>query len=1050
MGFLDFYKTVWRFSSIKVKVAIFEAVVVTISSVVALIPWEKTGVEWDDVTLIFTPILCLMVSNNVSSFTNIHITITMLLGTLIGSLYCYIIELITKDIIWITFITTFIMFYVVAALSNIPNRRWMTGLFLKKMFLDIFINLYFTRLSFLEIGIMENIYCVLFILGALLIGSVLFPMLASRLIFGKVIKTMRSTRVYFLLLGNHLEENLYRLGNDNGNSKFEIGGNTKNQLIKEQQSKQDESFSKPVLNISVQRSLSVQDAPIGVTPLLNSQNREPQTFHEEKLKLPLSRSRANDRSSVSVDIGNHRTKSKKNEVNNSSAVPPRKKSILSTPSFNKKVKIIKTLGLEKTDEEMQILEVELSTRINTMTCLYVESKNERWNDELNENYDELISKFEMTLKQLISIKNSIKSGFSQISSDELIAPLVPFIECLVEEVYLQMGIMADILNYNSEDLKDGAAFKLLSKSFDETQELIDRVKGAFKNVVDAYQHGEHPLLSYDEVTKVHFFVHGILSFALQQREFADILIKVKKLQRSHSVRWELIRYGLLYVISGFPLMLVKRLKFLKRKFFGSSSPSSDTKSESKENNFVALFKWIYFHFFKNGKWRFPLQVSFGLISTIIPFYYFDGRTDPSGTFVTYGVWTVTTILFVMGPSLGASISKGYEESKGTIAGAIVGFLASLLCSVIPTPYKEIVISVLIFAFTFIISFPHQHLPNAQAAEICELTFLLLLLGQNLTQKFEYMYVVLRALHIFMGVVWNAIVCMVVFPYFSYKATRIKMFQITNLMSDSFINILISGLRMSESINGQDLQTFSSHGDEQSIGKRQDAIKKILMEHKDDLIIKNNADNINNIIRLQDIGSIESIRYMRDKKKEQIYESLKEIRIGIDQIRESLVDVKSEMYFVSPSKTAFYYSIAENLDECSITLFALENSFDPIFSDLLILSMFDLVKPLNDLFQQLIKSKSDIKLMMAGKFNGDLSQHCGLVKEKWDAFQHQFKSIRAFLLNEKMFHILHPEQIQFGSGIHSIEMFIHTFIKLLEDLRSIKNETSYLKQFLRLK
>ncbi|KAM9998907.1 hypothetical protein ACTFIZ_002449 [Dictyostelium cf. discoideum] len=1085
MGFYESFRSIYNFNSIKVKVSLVEALAVSVSAIVAILPWKDWGIIWSDGTLIYTPIMCLMVTNNVSSFTNIHLSITMLIGTLIACFYAFIIMLITRDTIWITFFPTFIFYYIITATCNIPNRKWMTGLFLKVCFLYVFMTLYFTKIENMNNDIVEDIYSMLFVVATVIISSLVFPTLASRLIFGKVVKTLNSTKTYFLLIGNLFEEKLGKTsggGGGGGKINNQIFNKTFQQLIKEQQDKQNSKsngiLEKPLKSQSnpTQEGIPMNIYSIGVTPLLKSQTSVDQyEIQEEKLKLPLSRSMNNNsnKSAVILDIGRHRSTTMANTTTNNSTNRVRSKSVLSTQNFKEKIEIIKNQNLNPLEEEMQILEIEVTNRIGTMTSLLSESRGERWNDDLNENYDKLISMFEMTLKQLISIKSSIQNGsFNENSTDELIQPLIPFIQCLIEEVYLQMGIMIDILKNENFNINDtDSNFKVLLKSFDETQELVDRVKGAFKQVVKEYQETNIQLLTNDDLTKAHFFVHGILSFSLQQRQFADILINVKKQQHSYSIRWELIRYGLLMVLFGFPLMIIKRCRFIKNKLFGKGDSSSadsgsggTSKEIKKDNNLILILKWIYFNYFKDDKWRFPLQMSIGLTSGTIPFFFVgDGVSDSSGMFVTFGVWTVTTIVFIIGPSVGASITQGFRESRGTLAGAIVGFAVSLLCSHIPTPYKEIVIIVFVFIFTFFISYPHQNKIHSQSAEICELTFLLVLLGQNLSHDFDYMFAVLRTIHIIFGVVWNALICLLVFPFFSYKNTRLKIFQITNSLSDTFINIIINGLRMNEQQSINNGVGGGSSGDN---------IKNILINYDKNSFNNNNNnnnnnyfDNINNIIKLQ-IGTLESVKYLRDNMKKEIYESLKEIRIGIDEIRDSLSSVESELYFVSPSKTVKYYSLTENLINCSTRLISLGNSFDPIFIDLIILSMFNLNKPLNDLFQQLITSKSDIKLLMAGKFksssssssssssngdgNDDIFKHSQLINEKWGLVQQEFKSIRLFLLKEGLFHILHPYQIQFGSGIHSIELFIQSFILLFEDLRSIKDETSYLKQFLKLK
>ncbi|EGC30971.1 hypothetical protein DICPUDRAFT_58007 [Dictyostelium purpureum] len=1262
---------------LKTRIALVEAFITMVGSVYALIPW---GFDFNINVLCLIPVFCIMTSCNVSSYSSIMSGATMFLGTAAASFYVYIVIIVVRDIRWITFIITFFFSYILATLVVMPGRRWLAGLFMKKMFLDIIVVLYFTPVESVHSNIWQNIVAGGFIYSSVLIGALLFPNLASRLLFRKSIKTMYSARIYFRALGYQLEDKIFKesyniLNNNNNNENINstnisnsaaitnsifynsnnmfLGNNyrtpfeeVENQLIKEQQLKSSSHIlfksnndinnnnnilsntlcgnlnpNSSVLNSSSNSCFSnntlnsnntinsnnknVFEIPnfIPVLPNSSTSNANSSFEEKEKLKLPLARSIGIDRNTIidfkhqekqlqqqlqqiletqetlsnandsikdSQNIELESIKSNENqfsippnspiEVTPQQSQPPQiteeiPKILINSPTtignepadlksiksidreIKKKIKDLNKKGLDSGEIEVELLEIKLTNEITRMQSLFNESKAEFWNADLNQTYSKLILMFELSFKKLVSIKMSIQNGFSPLASQELISPLVPFIDCVVEEVYLQMGLMIDILSSkklpenkrnNSIDkqkekekettdenssgkqesttgIYNGDVISIVSSilynSFDETEELVHRVRGAFKKVVDQYQKNNHPILNATEVSKVHFFVHEIMSFTLQQRQIADTLIKIKNLQRRESCRWEIIKHGVLFVFISFPRLF---WKILKKSKVPPQQEQTISEPDELDSLFIKILKWIHFNFFLNNKWRYPLQVAFGLLSTIIPFFYFDGWSH--GRFVVHGVWTCATVMLVMVPSAGATITRGINRFIGTIAGAIVGFLTSLLCSIIPTPAKEIVILLITFIWSVIISYPQQDVRYSYGGAVSGITFLLIVLGQNFTKDFDYMYGVLRAFHILVGVVWVIIIGLVIFPYFSYKNSRIKIFKITNQMSDTFINIIEHGLRMGEEIttnNNMKLSIFLNKDQDQDQGEqvkdgsngasninspndnnistnnntnnnnnsltdeRRKVLIEILKDCNDEEFIDGNYNsetresqyNLNaayihdphfNIISIND----ETIQHRREMRKI-IMDSIRTIKISIDQVKSSLYDIRSEMVFVSPSKTSKYFTIVDKLNESFTRLVALENSFNPIFSDLLILSMFELKRPLNQLFKQLNHSKFELSQLIDGKHDKKSSLKAILdssssINDSLVQLGSVFQSIRVLLLNEKVFHHLHPEMIQFGSGIHSIQNFIKTYTELLEDLRSIRKEKSYLKSFLKIK
>ncbi|KAM9967341.1 hypothetical protein ACTFIW_001425 [Dictyostelium discoideum] len=1213
---------------LKSRIALVEAAITMLSSIYSFIPY---GFIFNSSILCLVPVFCIMASCNISSFTSIHLGATSFYGSLIASLYCYLIILITRDIVWITFITTFLFSYLIATSVILPSRKWIGGLFMKKMFLDIIVILYFTPVEIVGINCWQNILGACYVFSSIIIGHVCFPTLASRLLFKKTLKTLKTTRIYFRAIGHQLQYKLdlnsgYILQNNNNNnnknnnfknSNDAFSPNTfesvENQLIKEQQLKksQIDQFSPIILNSpTLASSLLIQTINNDNENKNNNNdndndnenknknknnenndnnnnnkkhnnnesndnnnnnnsdnNNSEEIFEGLKLKLPLTRSILIEKNSVSplsidipmvatnntnnntdpitlndnnsslfvndstfsnsmilngssevIDIdtnnssiNNNKNNKENNENENENENKNENKNKrnskdniieiekIKTKKENKK--IIEESKTQFNEKEFERLESRLTNEILRMTALYNEAKLERWNSDLISNYNKLVLLFELSSKQLISIKQAIKNGFTPLASQELINPLIPFIECLVEEVYLQMGLMIDILssnnpdfiinNNNNNNLKNNNLIDIVSsileESFDESEELVKRVRGAFRNSVEEFESYGHQVLSFPEITSVCYFFHNIMTFTLQQRQLADLLIKVKKQQHKESCRWELIRNGLLFILTGLPIFFINKFKKLinfiknhkenqkKQQQQQEQQPPFDNnqniKKEKKNNYFKRCIKWIEFNCIRDKKWGYPLKVAFGLMSSIIAFYYFEGRSH--GDLVIHGIWTCATVMLVMVPSVGATITRGRNRIIGTIFGAFVGFLTSLLCSIIPTPGKEIVMLIIIFIFTYIISFPQQDVRYSYAGAVSGVTFLIIVLGQNLSKKFEYMYAVLRAFHIVMGVVWVIFISLFIFPFFTYKATRIKIFKVTNNLSDTFINIIENGLRLNEPIKDlkNNLSIFNQNENEnENENNNHNSFSNDKIEEKNKIILKliaNDQNGINNLIKTtksnENLISIE-----RENKKKQSLESIRSIRVGIDQIKASLYDIRSEMWFVSPSKANRYFSIVEKMDDCLTTLVALENSFNPIFSDILKLTTFQLVFPLHLLFQQLNHSKLLLKQLISsgGSSSGSC---CGggsdnkksstnqkfietslLIKNSLTQIDQCFQSTRILLLNESVFHFLYPEMIQFNSGMLSIRDFVQSYTLLFEELHLIRKEKSYLKSFLRIK
>ncbi|KAF2077195.1 hypothetical protein CYY_001516 [Polysphondylium violaceum] len=732
------------------------------------------------------------------------------------------------------------------------------------------------------------------------------------------------------------------------------------------------------------------------------------------------------------------------------------------------------------ESELYHLQIKIQNQMVRLTTLLAESKQERWNASLIDSFNQLLTLLVMSLKQLLSIKHSVSAGFSKMASNELLIPMAPFIECLVEEVHLQMGLMIDILkgkrgindfddildislqklsnsipnnnneiiipnnnhnndnnndsnnndennnnNSNDDEQSSGAnndnednnlpkiqvERSILFKSFEETDELIDKLKNFYKSLVQEYQKRDFPTLHESEISKLHFFIFGIIAFAQQQRNVAEIVIQIKKKSRTQFILFELLQHGLTLILFSFPLYFWKRLKKLAKYVSSkgghldnpdimvppSDSPIASTSLEKEfflKSFFVALKNYLYLTFFANRKWTYPLQLTIGFTSVTVAFYYFDGITH--GRFVVRGVWTCATVVLVMSPSMGATLTRGFHRIIGTIVGAFVGFLISLLCSVIPSPANAIVIIITTFIWIYTESFIQQDPRLSYAGAVAGLTFILTVYGQYYTRDFDYMYAVLRAFHIVLGVIWVIVISRLIFPFYTYKATRVKIFNTVAQMGDIFIKIVKLGLQMKD-------DTEDPH------------------EHN-----------------IFDYGDQYQIQEYRANKKKSIIASLRPIRVGLDSMKVALYDVTSEL-ILSPKKAHKYTMLVNELSNGLTRLVALETSFDCYFSENLIKAMKPINDPLNQLFMELDKSKKDIDCLLNDRVIRYRMNSASKIVDILKSFSESFQLVRSDLLKRKMLSDLHPEMIQFGSGMYCIHDFMKHHLIVLNSLSLIKHE-----------
>ncbi|KYR03130.1 hypothetical protein DLAC_00627 [Tieghemostelium lacteum] len=1002
------------FIGLRLKTALIEALTVILSSILIFLPIKFRNFN----ALILVPVFVTIIACNLSSQSSMISGGIVVISTATSSLVIYAFLKIFQERIWVSFIVGFFFAFFLQC-TVLRGGRWFNGLACKKILLDLVIVYYFSPYpdSEKETDILETFICSLFMLFSIVIVSIIFPVMATKLFHFNLMRTLRTSRDLFRAIGYSVESKLYKDPNQQTSSKIPKNHSFTfplNDLTGHDDEDGEDDIK--VQHTSIEQQLQQKNDMTTLEEKTNesqekdivssSNTMKSSEKNIEKIVLPLSSLVTKKEVTFQLPLGGEKEPKSPN-VSGDIKLKKLKKS--------KSVEILSKSIPIPTDKEIKELQFRLTDEVNRLTLVLKECKEERWNSTLVESYKAILNLVEMSLKHLMSLRISIESGFSQNASRELVSPMEPFLDSLIEEVYLQIGLMIDVLkgklhlsetptsSPNSANAVSGAdnpkrkfsrkeqktviERNILESSFEETDELIVKLQEFYKQLVGEYQRSGLPGLHESEISRLHFFIFGIIEYARQQKVIYQLVLQIKARIRHESIRYQVIRYGLVYVLTALPIHWYKVTLFIISKFSKKSDVDKETPNLNQQQTvrnpdsevpkkdhilkriFKFIVNYIYVLCFKNGKWKFPLQIAIAYTSSVIVFWYINGETK--GELVIKGVWTCATAILVMSPSVGASLLKGFNRVIGTMGGGGVGFLVSWLCSVIPKGGKEVVILAFTFVWITIISIIQQNPSFSYSGAVSGLTFVLVVYGQYL-YGFDYWYALFRSFHITMGVVWVIIICLTVFPYFSFQYTRIKMVNTTIQMSRTFVNIIRLGLKIETLNQSQEIMMDIDYTD-------------------------------------------------RDRRAKEIRKSLTDQRMILDQIKLSLNDIKSELILM-PNKSNAYRKVYKDLSYSYTRLVAAEASFRSSFSDPLLQAMSPINQKIQGIFNELDALAKDLNIFTTLTISKSQRSQLTVDHEKQltdsvKALGDSFQEVRVDLLKRRILSTLHPEMIQFGSGMY---------------------------------
>ncbi|EGG17339.1 hypothetical protein DFA_08334 [Cavenderia fasciculata] len=965
-------------------IAFKEALITVVASIVVFIPFG-----FNENSLVLVPVFCVIIANTLSTWTGVMNGTIVVLGTGVATLFCYLNFLIIPHRHWwITFITTFIFTFIIASLS--VGRRWFTPLAVKKCLIDIAILMYFSPLHDKNQQLWENFVIGLMIMASItIVGMLVLPILSTRLFVDKSAKTLDSIRHFFRGVGYQMEARINSeepavLLVKNYSFNFPMFPETiDNQLMVLDEDNNLKEFKDNPSNLntvdaSILESIKASDTVLLPPP--SSLSPQPSSLKDSNgnvARLPITRSTGMDRLGAEILTPTYSEFDETLDTPTISTGQKRKKAVLTSS--------IKIPG----EKELHEMDNKLTNEINRLTLLLADSRAEKWNATLMPHFEQLLSLLEINHKQLLSIKLSVQHGFNPLIGKEIILPMLPLLNSMIEEIYLQIGFMVEVIRkrYSPKDSPidskqpDGISLSkktrdLLQESFDETEALLTVSQEMYKQVVGEYQKSNLPTLPASEITKVHFFIFGIFSFSRQQCKITDIIYQINCNIRRYTTSFEIIQYGFPIILLALPNYFYSHAIRIGRVFSNRES--------SLKQIFKTSVEYFYNLFFANKKWQFPLQLSIGFTSAVIGFWYFEGRRY--NEFVVHGVWACATVGLVMSPSLGATITRGIHRVIGTLCGALLGFVVGIIVDKVPTAPKIVILMLVTFVWVFNVAFIQQDVRFSYAGAVAGLTYIIVAYGSY--QSFSYYIGVLRSFHIVLGVVWVVIISFFIFPYFTYRKSKVALYEITSNMCNTFIRIIENGLR----VDGRQ------------------------------------------------ITDMEQEKLNQEKENQEIATSIRNIRMALSKQKNSLYDIRSELLLKPKTSSAPYFEMIEILSRTFTRLVATEASFHSIFSNEIILSMNPILSSLNQLLDELKKSNQDIKTLVynMNRPYGD-EDIPKVLADDFNKLDTSFQAVRHKLLRKKILFNLHPEMIQFGSGMYCIRDFIKHVCIVLRAFPKIKKD-----------
>ncbi|GAM29030.1 hypothetical protein SAMD00019534_122060, partial [Acytostelium subglobosum LB1] len=1012
-------------------------------------------------TLLFVPIFCIIITCTLSVWTAIINGATLVYASLFSSLYVYLVFIIVpEDLFWISFII--LMPFVFIMTSTAIGRRWFNQLLVKKTLIDITIILYFSPRENKGSQIWDSLMSSLMIVASILVvGLIVAPTLATRLFQRKIIKTLNSTRILFRGVGyqmeasvshderemkknssftfpmfphpndipissdsplndqsvgssNDIEEDdllginldpINNNNNNNNNNNVTPLNQTMSIPIPTQPDQSPESISSPDHSCVIPDVIGVETVPsppsIDVTSsssegpsTTSSQSTTPgnttpkqhrRKHSDEGASMPKNKSFKKLKDFLRGDHKHSDTTTGETR----GPLPLSRSTALEKELFSKKMskkQVLSTAVLIPSEGELAQMEIHLVKQIDRLTKLLVECRQERWNLKLIGHFERLLTVLEMNQKQLISIKLAVSNGFSYFARQEILIPVLPFLDSIIEEVFLQIGLIIHILvNKHSGQSEYQLTTSILEQSLQETEALVQECSSTYKKLVHEYQRNNLPLLDASEVSKIHFFIFSITVFAQNQRQISDIIFEINNDSSSYPVPIEIIMHGLPWLIMAFPRYLIKRWRLLLSNIKELRSYDPSQPGSAHSSSFTLLLAWIlrYFYnlWFANRKWKFPLQLSVAFTAAASVFYYFEGTS--ADRFELRGIWMCATVGLVMSPSLGATLTRGFHRLIGTVLGGGLGVLIMMLVNVVNEPVKQVILAVSTFIAVFSASFVQQDVRFSYAGAVFALTLMIITYGEFFAHHFTYMIAVNRIFNVSLGIIWVIIVSLMLFPFFTYKTSRFKYFEVTNTIAETFIKIVDLGLR------------------------------------------------------LESDGSPEQ----RAVIKQEIAGSIRKIRVSMSAQKGLIYDIKSELAIHPKMHVAYYLEMLENLSKLYTRLVAFDNAFDYEFSDDMLSAMAPIRAPLKHMITAICRSLQHIIQLVFNQAREEGYDSETDLNEALKELDLSFQGVRQDLLQRKVMFKLHPEMIQFGSGIYSLRDFVKHYISVVKSFERIKRDQS---------
>jgi uncharacterized membrane protein YccC len=174
---------------------------------------------------------------------------------------------------------------------------------------------------------------------------------------------------------------------------------------------------------------------------------------------------------------------------------------------------------------------------------------------------------------------------------------------------------------------------------------------------------------------MNYFLWRLVSLRKTLKRIDKATVQLCDLKAVDTPTWNFIR-NVFYVYTMPIFELVEfgtsSVKFLRAALCASRRGDGPTRSETIQS---ARSKAVTFY--KSGDWRFPLRISLGAAALCSLMLYVTNHVIE---FDIRPVWSPLTLVVVVQPSLGATITRSIQRLTGTLAGSVAAQITRFLIS----------------------------------------------------------------------------------------------------------------------------------------------------------------------------------------------------------------------------------------------------------------------------------------------------------------------------------------------------------------------------------